>query len=173
VPAVPAPTPAPAAVPALPAPVPAPAPVQDEPAVSPTSKISLTLSMPASVQLNEQFTAQVNAAEVQSLYNAVFKLTYDPGKLEVVSQSEGTLMKQDGLPASFQAFADKKKGELWVSQLKQDAPKGVSGSGTIASVIFKAIGKGAAGIGFANTNFKTKSGAQLTVTPFKSVVEVK
>lgn len=174
VPAVPAPTPAmPAPIPALPVPVPASAPVQEEPAVSLNSKISLTLSLPASVQLNEQFSAQVNAAEVQSLYNAVFKLTYDPNKLEVVSQSEGPLMKQDGLPASFQAFADKKKGELWVSQMKQDAPKGVSGSGIMASVIFKAIGKGAAGIGFANTNFRTKSGAQLTVTPFKSVVEVK
>lgn len=129
--------------------------------------------MPSSVTLNEQFNVQVNAAGVSSLKNAVFNVTYDPTKLEVVTQSEGDFLKQSGSPVTFQAFADRKKGELWVSESRVAADGGASGNGTLATVMFKAIGKGAAGIGFANTSFSTKDGDLFPVTPFKSVVEVK
>jgi general secretion pathway protein D len=137
------------------------------------SNISLTLGVPSSVKLNDQFSVQVNASGVQNLYNAVFVVNYDPKTLEVVTQAEGALLKQNGSPVNFQAFADKKKGELWVSESRLNGTEGASGSGVLAMVTFKAIGKGPAGIGLGNTNFSTKGGDLIPVTPFKSVVEVK
>jgi len=139
----------------------------------PVSGTLLTLSLPASVKLNEEFKVQVNASGVQDLQNAVFVVTFEPELMEVVSHSEGSLLKKDGAPATFQAFMDKKKGELWISGARPLAAAGVSGSGTLALVTFKAIGKGGAGIGFANTSFSQKGGGKIAVTPFKSVVEVK
>ena len=150
------------------------APAQTRKAVaSPVSKALLSLGVPGSVKLNDQFSVQVNASQVQNLYSAVFTVTYDPKSLDVVSQSEGPLLKQNGAASGFQAFADKKKGELWISQARVNGAEGASGSGILATVTFKATGKGSAGIGFANTNFSTKSGDRIQITPFKSVVEVK
>ena len=129
--------------------------------------------MPSAVKLNDQFAVQVNASGAERLYNAVFSLSYDAAKLEVVTQVEGTLLKQDGSSASFQAFADKKKGQLWVAQSRVNAAEGANGSGTLATVTFKAIGKGPAPLGFATTTFSTKERGPIPVTAFKSVVEVK
>jgi general secretion pathway protein D len=138
---------------------------------APAGKLALSVAAPASVKINDQFNLQVNASSVQDLYNAVFVLTFDPAKLQVVTQSEGGLLKQDGAPISFQAFAANKRGELWVSTSRLGA-EGTSGSGSIASVSFHAIGLGSAAIGFSNTNFSTKAGNQIPVMPFKSIVEV-
>ena len=179
-PAAPAAVPpaAPAAAPSLPV-APVPAPAAAAPAalprkpVAPQANVLLTLSLPASVKLNDKFTVQVNGSGIQNLHNSVFVVTYNPNLLEVVSHSEGGFLKQGGAPSTFQAFVDKKKGELWISGARQLDAEGASGSGALATVTFKAIGKGAAGIAFANTNFSQKGGGQLPVTPFKSVVEVK
>jgi general secretion pathway protein D len=149
------------------------APVNKKSVASPTTKVLLSLNVPSSVRLNDQFTVQVNASEVQNLYNAVFTVTFDPKKLEVVTQSEGTLLKQNGAVTGLQAFTDKNKGELWMSQSRVNGAEGASGSGVLASVTFKAIGKGAVGVGLANTSFSTKAGDQIPVTAFKSIVEVK
>jgi len=140
---------------------------------APLPKVLLTFSLPPSVAVGEQFTVQVHAAGAQNLYNAVYTVSYDPKSLEVVTQTEGLLLKQNGAPTGLQAFADKKKGELWLSQSRVTVAEGASGSGPLASITFKAIAKGSVGLGFANVNFSTKNGDKFPVTPFKSVVEVK
>ena len=142
-------------------------------AASPASKAFLSLAVPPSVKLNEQFTVQVNLSQALNLYSAAFTVTFDANSLEVVTQSEGPFLKQNGASTGLQAFTDKKKGELWISQSRGDGAKGASGGGALVTVTFKAIGKGTAGIGFANTNFSTKTGDQIPVTAFKSLVEVK
>ena len=142
-------------------------------AASPTAKVLLSLGVPASVKLNEQFNVQVNAAQAQNLYGAVYTVSYDPKSLEVVTQSEGPFLKQDGAQTGMQAFADKKKGELWISQSRANTTEGVGGSGALATVTFKALGKGTLAIALGNTNFVTRNGDQIPVTSFKSVVEVK
>lgn len=201
VPAAPAPQPAPAAAqpapaaaapgvpgaaapvqPAAPAPVqpaaPAPAkPAAQAPARGPSKpwtgpKIALNVGAPATVNSGQQFNVDIKASSAQDLYNAVFVVTYDPKVLQVVTQSEGNFLNKDGGATSFQAFAANKRGELWISTSRL-GPTGITGSGTLASVLFQASGKGQGAIGFSNTNFSTKAGDQVPVTPFKSVVEVK
>jgi general secretion pathway protein D len=137
------------------------------------SSISLTVGVPASVGLNSEFAVQVNATGVQDLYNAVFAVSYDPGKLEALSQTEGALLKQNDTPITFQAFADKKKGLVWVSESRMNSKDGANGSGPLASITFKAIGTGGAPVGLTNTTFTTRTGDKIPVTAFKSVVEVK
>ncbi len=161
------------AAPGAPASGAAPPPQPRKAVASPASKALLSLGVPGSVKLNDQFNMQVNVAEVQNLYNAVFTVGYDPKILDVVTQAEGPFLKQNGAASGFQAFADKKKGELWISQSRVNGAEGASGNGVLAAVTFKAIGKGSVGLGLTNTNFSTKTGDQIPVTAFKSVVEVK
>lgn len=143
-----------------------------KPAVSavPLEKALLALSLPSSVNLNDQFGVQVNGSGMKDLDKAVFVLSYDPKVLEVVAQSEGPLLKQAGKPSTFQSFADKKKGEIWMSGTRGDL---TTGNGVLAMITFKAIGKGSTPLSFSNTSFSQKGGGQIAVTPFKSVVEVK
>ncbi|QXE91120.1 cohesin domain-containing protein [Geomonas subterranea] len=171
---IPAETPAPAepgaaanAAAAAKAATPAPA----KPAASPVplEKALLALSLPASVKLSDQFTVQINASGLKDLEKAVLVLSYDPKILEVVSQTEGALLKENGKPSTFQSFADKKKGEIWMSGSKSE---GSVGNGVLAQVTFKAIGQGSTPLSFSNTSFTQKGGGTIAVTPFKSVVEV-
>ncbi|QWV92251.1 tetratricopeptide repeat protein [Geomonas oryzisoli] len=143
-----------------------------KPAISPVplEKALLALSLPSSVKLNDQFSVQINASGMKDLEKAVFVLSYDPTILEAVAQTEGTLLKETSKPSTFQSFADKKKGEIWMSGSKTE---GSTGNGVLAQVTFKAIGQGSTPLSFSNTSFTQKGGGQIAVTPFKSVVEVK
>ncbi|GFO65180.1 tetratricopeptide repeat protein [Geomonas paludis] len=147
----------------------APAPAKPVPPV-PLEKGLLALSLPSSVKLNDQFAVQINASGMKDLEKAVLVLSYDPKILEVVAQTEGAMLKENGKPSTFQSFADKKKGEIWMSGSKTE---GGVGNGVLAQVTFKAIGQGSTPLSFSNTSFTQKGGAQIAVTPFKSVVEVK
>jgi general secretion pathway protein D len=135
--------------------------------------VSLSLELPASVALNEQFSVKINETGAKNLYSTVFAVKYDPKKLEVLTKEEGSIMKQNGAPTRFQSFASAKKGELWISLSRVDVAEGASGNGVLATVTFKAIGKGQAALSFANTNFTNKAEEVFTVTPFNTVVEVK
>lgn len=169
---VPAPVPVPVPVPApVPVPVPAPAPAAPAAAKQPLLTDSLiALSLPAKVKLNDQFNVQVNGSGMRDMYKAVFVLSYDPKLLDAISQSEGNLLKQPGKPSTFQAFADKKKGEIWMSGMREE-PTGTA-NGILANISFKAIGTGSAAVSVSNTNFSKKTGEEIPVTAFKSVVEV-
>lgn len=136
-------------------------------------KIALSLLAPPAVKVGENFVVQVSAANAKGLNNASFMLSYDATRLQLVDQKEGPFLKLDGSPTVFQAYPGRNKGDLAVSINRTGAAGGVDGSGTLASVTFKAIAKGGAGIGLGNVNFTTKTGGKLEVIPFRSIVEVK
>ena len=146
------------------------APAAARPARTP---VKVTLSMPPTVKLNDQFTVQINASGAVDLYNAVMSLKYDLNKLQVVTQAEGPFLKQQDSAVTFQAFGDRKKGELWLSLSRVNAQQGAQGSGALATVTFKAIGAGPAAIDFGTANFSDKERKPIESIPFKSIVEVK
>jgi general secretion pathway protein D len=162
---VPVPSGAPAAVPSAKG---APAPARK---AAPTAPVALSLDAPATVQLNDQFSVQINAIGANNLYNAVFVVKY-PKNLEVQTQAEGPFLKQNGVATMFQAFNDKKKGQIWVSQSRTAGIEGASGNGVLATVTFKAIGKGTTPISLANTNFTNKAGDPFVVNPSNRILEV-
>ncbi|MBJ6726334.1 secretin N-terminal domain-containing protein [Geomesophilobacter sediminis] len=142
-------------------------------AALPAATVALSVDFPASVKTNEQFVVKVTQSGAKDLNDAAFALTYDPVRLELVTQVEGTFMTQGGAKTTFQAFPDRKKGELWMALSRVDAATGASGTGTLAAVTFRALTPGAAPIGVANPTFKSRSGSKLEVVPYNSVVEVK
>jgi general secretion pathway protein D len=198
--AVPAPTAPTTALPnpALPAtalavapPVPVPVPVQpDVTAVPPAAKaavapaapgvkavagsapVVLSLVAPASVNLNDEFRVQVNENGAKNLYSSVYVLSY-PKNLQLQAQTEGPFLKQNNAATRFQAYNDKKKGELWLSQSRTAGAVGASGEGVLATVIFKAIAKGKTVIGISNPNFSNQAGESFTTNPTSTILEVK
>ena len=147
-------------------------PVPNKPVAAAGPGILLNVDAPASVKLNDLFNVQINETRAKNLSTAVLVVKY-PKNLEFQTQSEGPFLKQNGVATKLQAFADKNKGEVWLSVSRAAGSEGASGNGVLATLTFKAVGKGVATIGLANPNFATKSGESITVTPATAVVEVK
>jgi general secretion pathway protein D len=172
-PPAPVPVPAPpvaASVPAAAKVAVAPAPVPK--AVAGAAPVMLRLTAPAAVSLNAQFDVQVNETGAKNLYNTVYVLSY-PKSLQVQTQAEGTLLKQNNVATKFQAYDDKKKGEVWLSQSRVEGVVGATGDGTLATVTFKAVAKGKAVVGLSNPNFTNQAGESFTANPTSTVLEVK
>lgn len=133
----------------------------------------LNITTPPAVKLNERFSVGIAAANVTNLYGAPFVLTYDPAILDFEGASEGPFLKKDGKPTSFQATKAKNAGQLTVNLSRVGNAGGVNGSGTLATLTFKAKGQGTAKLGFATVHFTDPGGKPLDVMPFNAVVEVK
>ncbi|GFO70264.1 hypothetical protein GMLC_38430 [Geomonas limicola] len=175
VPAAPA-VPVPGAAAAVP---PAAAPPVQKAPVAPAGRqpastvpVVLKLDAPASVKVQDQFTVQINETGASDLYASVFVVNY-PANLEVATQAEGVVLKQNGAPTVFQTFNDKKKGQLWVSLSRVSGAQGASGNGVLATVTFRALEKGSATLNVANTNFSNKAGQPFIVNSSTALIEVK
>ncbi len=164
-PAIPAPPTAPAAPPPTAAPQPAPVP-------QPLAGAILNIVAPATVKVNDKFKVDVAAANLSNLYAAPFVFTYDPALLDFVSATEGPFLKGDGKPARLQITGSAGSGQITVSLGRIGNVGGMNGSGTLASLTFKAKGRGTANLGFASVNFTDPAGKPLDVIPFNALVEV-
>lgn len=188
--AAPIPSPAGNQAPPTPAsPVPAPgasvAPAQSS-AAAPAAKsgaaasakevakgVDITVDLPKTVKINEEFLVRVSQSGAKELKSAAFALRYDPKILQLLGQTEGTFLKQGGAKTTFQAFPDRNKGELWLSLSREEAAVGATGTGTLASVTFKALAPGSVELNVVNPYLTSRTGAKLDAVPISSTVEVK
>lgn len=157
--------------------VPATPPVQVLPALPKTAPPSaatrglIQLAAPASITVGQQFYVDIKVADVQDLVNGTFAMTFDPIFVEFVSAAEGTFMKRDGKPATFSATPA--GGQLAVTIARGDVAGGISGNGTVASVLFRAKNKGPANFGFRSVSFSNSEGATQEILPFSTSVDVR
>lgn len=133
----------------------------------------LNITAPSAVGLNEQFTIDIVASNLVNLSNAPFVISYDPVFLDYEGAREGPFLKSDGTPTSFQATGVKNSGQIAVDLSRAGNSVGVKGTGTLATLTFKAKNKGTATLGFLKASLTDSGGKPLDVVPFKTVVEVK
>jgi general secretion pathway protein D len=146
---------------------------QSASALNAPAKVSLNINAPSSVGLNDQFSIDIVASNLVNLSNAPFVISYDPVFLDYEGASEGPFLKSDGKPTSFQATAVNNSGQIAVDLSRAGNSVGVKGSGTLATLTFKAKSKGKATLGFLKASFTDPEGKPLDVVPFNTVVEVK
>jgi general secretion pathway protein D len=123
-------TPAPAApvIPSTP-------PVPPEPAGEATIRFSPGA---AGVAMNSAVMVTVEAANVQDLLSAPFRIRYDPQKLRLVEIARGPLLANDNQPVSFSR--DLTSGAVKISRLP-GAP-GVTGTGVLATLTLQPVAPG-------------------------------
>ncbi len=137
------------------------------------AKVSLNINAPSAVALNDQFSIDIVVSNLVNLSNAPFVISYDPVFLDYVGAMEGPFLKSDGKPTSFQATGVKDSGQIAVNLSRADNSVGVKGTGTLATLTFKAKRKGTANLGLLKASFTDPEGKPLDVVPFNTVVEVK
>ena len=146
------------------APKPAPAAIQ---------RSLLQIAAPSTVPVGQQFSIDVKINDVKDLANAPFVLTYDPVFVDFVSISEGPFMKGDGKPTTFSGKSDAATGTVNITLLRPTGNSGVTGGGTLATVLFKAKNKGPSSFAFKNSLFTSSTGAALSILPFSTAVDIR
>ena len=135
--------------------------------------MSLNMTAPSSVKVNDRFSINIVVSNAADLHNAPFVLSYDPLLLDYEGASEGALLKMDGKQTAFQATGVKNSGQVSVNLGRTGNIGGVTGSGVLAVLSFRAKSPGTAGFAFVNSNFTDSGGNSQNVVSFKAVVEVK
>ncbi|MDD5772853.1 MAG: cohesin domain-containing protein [bacterium] len=106
------------------------------------------------VKINNEFSLEVSVNNISDLFAVPFYLTYDPKILQFVSAKEGPFLGQDGNSTTFLFSNDINRGRVIVGLTRLGKVKGVSGSGSIMVINFKAVGIGNTSIGFDKASAK-------------------
>ena len=109
-------------------------------AIPPVSGDSVVVSIagPASITTGDELDLTINISSNQKIVSVPFYLRYDPAYMELIKATEGTFMKTDGKSATFMTSNDAAKGRLIVGNSRLGDRDGISGSGDLMSVKFKA-----------------------------------
>ena len=91
-----------------------------------------------SVAPGESFTIEVRVSNVRNLYSWFFNLSWDPSILSVVEIEEGPFLSGEGAQkTSFYSGFDNERGLLYANCTIMSSEEGVTGSGTLATILFK------------------------------------
>jgi hypothetical protein len=105
--------------------------------------------------VGETFTVNITVTgitEEESLYGwECSKITFNPGIINVVNVTEGPFLRETGYSTYFTKKIDNTTGTVKVLGVISELPfppTGANGSGTLATIIFEAVGQGATGLVF-------------------------
>ena len=104
----------------------------------------------AAKSVGETFAVQVKIDNGSDIFAVPFDIRYDPAILEVVGLYESTYLKKGGGQTTFLTSINRDKGNITVGLTRLGRIGGVSGSGTLMSVTFRALKRGSAFLSFAN-----------------------
>jgi hypothetical protein len=135
-------------------------------------------------EVGETFTVNITVTgitEEESLYGwECRKITFNPQIINAVNVTEGPFLKDTGYSTNFLSKINNTTGTVKVYGLISELPfppTGASGSGTLATIIFKAVGQGQTDLEFGeekNTELWTVitgTGGKQTTTWFAHTAE--
>ncbi len=150
-------------------------PVSSEPLAAEAQMLPgmLQITAPSTVSNGQQFGVEIAVNNVNNIAGGNFLLNFDPIYVQFVSALEGGFFTKAGKTAAFSSKVDPKSGTVAISLAKSTGDGGVSGSGNIATVLFRAVNKGSVGFSFTNLAFSAADGKPATILPFSTLVEIK
>jgi hypothetical protein len=146
-------------------------------ALGTAANASTVLSISPSAQIvgsGSTFTVDVNISGVTDLYGYQFDLSFKPNVLSAVSSSEGSFLTEGGATFFVPGTNDNVGGVVsGTADTLIGAIPGVTGSGTLAMLTFRAIGTGTSALSIQNETLldsnlnlisDTTTGGAVTVT---------
>ena len=120
----------------------------------------------ANLLAGDTFTLNFNAENITDLAGWQAEIAFDPNVLEAVEVTEGDFLKTDGGNTFFQAGTiDHTAGKITGLYSARIAESGVSGTGMLMSVTFKAKAGGETQVTLENFEFSSISGAIIPTVP--------
>jgi general secretion pathway protein D len=133
----------------------------------------LSFVAPEAVEKDQVFSVAVQVRGIENLYSAPLFVKYDPAMLEMVNLNEGLFLKQDGQSTVFSNSPNRTTGQVIVGYKQGTGGKGVSGSGILFNLNFKALAEGETGLEVNRINFRNPEGVRLQVAPETVTIEVR
>ena len=126
--------------------------------VSPGTGFALSTDA-TDVRVGETFTLRINAKKVTDLAGWQFDLTFNPDALEAIEvNEEGFLKKNDGTTFFQQGTIDNAAGKIEGLSSALISKNGVTGTGTLLSVVFSAKGDGESQLALENFQLGSNTG---------------
>jgi general secretion pathway protein D len=136
------------------------------------AELSISPSL-ARTRIGREVSIRVEVREGKDVFGAPFYLIYDPNLLEVVQVSQGDFFKKDGKQSAFLQKVDSKAGRIIIGQTRMGKVGGMTGTGTLVKVTFKAVHRGKASLSLDNVDFRNSRLSSLEVHTQPGVIEVK
>lgn len=135
-------------------------------AVSPAEEIvaGLTVDTEQSVNTGDSFSAAINIEAVRNLAGFQFDVVFDPTVLEVVSVEEGTFLSATGSTYWLPPNIDNATGVIADIACAKTGSGGATGTGTLASITFRAVGGGESDIRLQNIKLSSPMGETIPAT---------
>ncbi len=120
------------------------------------------------IHLGDTFTLNISAEDVIDLAGWQFDIAFDPAALEAIDVSEGDFLKMGGGSTFFQSGTiDNAAGKIVGLNAARLSAQGVSGTGTLLQVKFKAKSAGETELALHNFQFGTANGEGIPAGPRK------
>jgi general secretion pathway protein D len=141
-PAAAQPTASPAAPPAMAPPIPPPKP-QGPPGQATENKVRVTfVPAQAKAEVNGTVTVSLMVENAADLASTPMLIRFDPKVLRLNDVVRGNLLASDGQQVAFSKNVLNDTGEATVNVSRFPTTGGVSGSGSLVTLVFQAVGKG-------------------------------
>jgi len=125
------------------------------------------------VAQNSTVTVNLQVDNVTDLYSAPMRVKYDNKVLKLVEVQRGAFLGGDGQQVTFTESKSEDTGTAIINMNRVPGAGGISGSGTLVTLKFQAIGKGASAISFEELTLRDARLDTIAVTPPSTAVTVK
>ena len=125
------------------------------------------------IHLGDTFTLNIRAENVTDLAGWQFDIAFDPAALEAIDVSEGDFLKIDGGSTFFQGGSiDNATGKITGLSAARLSAQGVTGTGTLLQVRFKAKSAGETPLTLDKFEFGTGTGENIPAGPHEVHITV-
>ena len=125
------------------------------------------------IHVDDIFTLDISAEDVIDLAGWQFDIAFDPAALEAINVSEGDFLKIDGGTTFFQGGSiDNAAGKITGLSAARLSTQGVTGTGTLLQVTFKAKSAGETQLALHKFEFGTGTGDNIPAGPHEIRITV-
>ena len=125
------------------------------------------------IHTDDTFTLDIRAKDVFDMAGWQFDIAFDPAVLEAISVSEGNFLKTDGGTTFFQGGTiDNAAGKITGLSAARLSAEGVTGTGTLLQVRFKAKSGGETELALQNFQFGSVTGDSIPAGPHQIRIAV-
>ncbi|MFH1860884.1 MAG: C25 family cysteine peptidase [bacterium] len=130
--------------------------------ILPALSYPAALRMVASGTSERTFSIDVTVDDIINLYGANIELAFDPAMIRVIGATEGSFLNSDGTGTSFM-YMDNQQGRVIIGISRLGQVAGITGSGTLCSLSFKAKATGTCSLTFQNISLRDPNLTRLEV----------
>lgn len=142
-------------------------------APKPAGALAVRFDQPAaSLQAGTPLTLNLQVDNAADLFGAPMRLKWDPKVLRLNDVTRGPLLASDGQQPIFTRNIRNDEGEAVVVLNRAAGAPGVSGSGTLLTLTFQAVGKGSTAVSVLDLSLRNAQMQPMTAQPAPAMVNV-